>query len=292
MRESLFILAQKLAPQHLLSRAAALLAESRVPAVKNTFIRWFVRRYGVDMSQAVEPDPTRYGSFNEFFTRALKPGMRPMDQDPGAILCPADGAISQIGAIHQGRVFQAKGQDFCLSQLLAEPEKDLHAFDQGRFATVYLSPKDYHRVHMPISGTLTRMTFVPGDLFSVNPLTARRVPGLFARNERVVAWFDTDIGPVAVVLVGAMIVASIATTWAGTVAPGGKKIQVTDYPPGQAPRIERGEEMGCFMLGSTVILVLPRNSVQWQDHYRSETAVSMGETLGWVGPGQASDSEQ
>lgn len=282
MQESLFILAQKLAPQHLLSRAAGLVANSRVPAVKNTFIRWFIMRYGVDMSQALEPDPTQYPSFNEFFTRALKPGMRPFDPDPKTLLCPADGAVSQIGAIHQGSVLQAKGQHYSLSDLLAEPEAELHAFDQGRFVTVYLSPKDYHRVHMPLSGTLTRMTFVPGDLFSVNPLTARRVPGLFARNERVVCWFETGIGPVAVVLVGAMIVASIATAWSGTVAPspGGRRIQVTDYGPGEGPRLERGEEMGRFMLGSTAIVVLPKGRAEWNDDLRSETAVSMGQTLG------------
>lgn len=280
MRESLFILAQKLAPQHLLSRAAGLVANSRWPLLKNAFIGWFIRRYQVDMSEAAEPDPRTYATFNDFFTRALKLGVRPVDSDPGALLCPADGAISQIGGIHNGAILQAKGQDYSLSQLLAEPAADLHAFDQGQFVTVYLSPRDYHRVHMPLAGTLTRTTFVPGDLFSVNPVTAQRVPGLFARNERLVTWFDTEVGPVALVLVGAMVVASMATVWSGTVAPGGKKILVTDFNGEQAPRLERGAEMGRFMLGSTAILVLPKGAGEWLENYRSGTAVRMGETLG------------
>ncbi|TVP54449.1 MAG: phosphatidylserine decarboxylase [Halomonadaceae bacterium] len=280
MRESLFILAQKLAPQHLLSRAAGLVANNRWPWFKNAMVRWFIRRYQVDMAEAAEPDPQAYASFNAFFTRALKPGVRPLDSNPRALLCPADGAISQIGGIHNGSVLQAKGQTYSLSQLLAEPAEQLQAFDQGSFVTVYLSPRDYHRVHMPLAGTLTRTTFVPGDLFSVNPVTAQRVPGLFARNERLVTWFDTEVGPVALVLVGAMVVASMATVWGGTVAPGGKQLVVTDFTGDQAPRLERGAEMGRFMLGSTAILVLPSGAGEWLDHYRSGTAVRMGETLG------------
>jgi len=282
MRESLFVLSQHLAPQHLISRTAGALASSTNPAVKDRFIPWFIRRYGVDMNEALEPDPKAYSCFNDFFTRALKPGARPFDDSEEALLCPADGAISQIGQIEQGRIFQAKGQDYSLEQLLGEPAADLHAFDQGHFATIYLSPKDYHRVHMPITGTLERMTFIPGKLFSVNPVTAERVPALFARNERVVAWFRTPVGPVAMVLVGAMIVASIGTVWSGTVAPAGNKLFTTNYSGDDAITLKRGDEMGRFMLGSTVVMVMPKQSVTWNERFRSGSAVRMGETLGTI----------
>ena len=284
MQESLFILGQKMAPQHLISRAAGRIANSRNPNIRDRFIRWFIERYGVDMSEAAEPDPLKYDSFNDFFTRALKPGARPFDSTPEALTCPADGAISQIGQIEQGRIFQAKGQEFTLSQLLGEPESDLHAFDQGHFATIYLSPRDYHRVHMPVTGTLEKMTFIPGQLFSVNPVTAERVPALFARNERVVAWFKTDVGPVAMVLVGAMIVASIATVWDGVVAPGGQQVQRSEYHGNEAITLEKGDEMGRFLLGSTVILITPKHTTRWQPQYRAGSQVRMGETLGAILP--------
>src|SRR5690606_24991155 len=214
----LFIVFQYLVPQHLLSRLVGKIAASELPWIKNPFIDWFSRRYQVDMSEAADPEPRNYPSFNAFFTRALKAGARPLDSDPDSIVSPADGAISQLGAIEAGRIFQAKGQTYTTAELLGDT--DMAAlFDGGVFATVYLSPRDYHRVHMPVSGRLLRTLYVPGDLFSVNQTTAENVPRLFARNERLVCLFDTECGPMAVVLVGAMIVAGIDTVWAGQVAP-------------------------------------------------------------------------
>ena len=213
MRERLFIISQYLLPQHLLSRLAGGLANCTWNWVKNPFITWFVKRYQVDMSEAAEENPTAYACFNDFFTRALKDGARPL-ADGDEVLCPADGAISQLGRIEHGRIFQAKGQSFSVLELLGGNPEHAALFQGGEFATVYLSPRDYHRVHMPLGGTLTDMIYVPGKLFSVNQSTAENVPELFARNERVVCLFDTPVGPMAVVLVGAMIVASVETVWA------------------------------------------------------------------------------
>ena len=282
MMDSLFVLGQHLAPQHLISRTAGLVANSANPRIRDPFIRWFIQRYGVDMSEAQEPDPAGYQSFNHFFTRALKPGARPLEGDNGTLISPADGAISQLGEIRRGRVFQAKGQSFSLSELTAEPDRTLADFQGGAFATVYLSPKDYHRVHMPLAGTLERMTFIPGRLFSVNPVTAERVPRLFARNERIVAWFRTEYGPVAVVLVGAMVVASIETVWAGRVAPAGNRKARYEYPVtgDRALSLARGAEMGRFALGSTVIVALPRGSVEWDAELGAASPLRMGQKLG------------
>lgn len=282
MMDSLFVLGQHLAPQHLISRTAGLVANSANPRIRDPFIRWFIQRYGVDMSEAQEPDPAGYQSFNHFFTRALKPGVRPLEGDDGTLISPADGAISQLGEIRRGRVFQAKGQSFSLSELTAEPDRTLADFQGGAFATVYLSPKDYHRVHMPLAGTLERMTFIPGRLFSVNPVTAERVPRLFARNERIVAWFRTEYGPVAVVLVGAMVVASIETVWAGRVAPAGNRKARYEYPVtgDRALSLARGAEMGRFALGSTVIVALPRGSVEWDAELGAASPLRMGQKLG------------
>jgi phosphatidylserine decarboxylase len=216
MKQRLFIFFQYVLPHHVLSRLAGCVAECRVRWFKNAFTQWFVRRYQVDMSQALVEDITGYEHFNAFFTRALKPGARPLDETPGAILCPADGAVSQLGAIEHGRIFQAKGHSFSTLELLGGDARLSAPFMGGEFATIYLSPKDYHRVHMPLAGTLREMVYVPGRIFSVNQTTAENVPELFARNERVVCLFDTERGPMAVVLVGAMIVASIETVWART----------------------------------------------------------------------------
>jgi phosphatidylserine decarboxylase len=197
MKQRLFILFQYLLPHHLLSRLAGCVAECRVRWFKNAFTQWFVRRYQVDMSQAQVEDITAYQHFNDFFTRALKPGARPLDETPGAILCPADGAVSQLGPIEHGRIFQAKGHSYSALELLGGDARLSAPFMGGEFATVYLSPKDYHRVHMPLTGTLREMVYVPGRLFSVNQTTAENVPELFARNERVVCLFDTERGPMA-----------------------------------------------------------------------------------------------
>ena len=211
IKDQLFLASQYLAPHHLVSRLFGYASDCREPAVKNWMISRFVQRYGVDMSEAEQEDALAYDCFNDFFTRALKDGARPLDDEPGSVLCPADGAISQMGAIEHGRIFQAKGHSYGLADLLGGDAERAAPFQGGEFATIYLSPRDYHRVHMPVAGTLREMVHVPGRLFSVNPLTARNVPRLFARNERVVCIFDTEHGPMALVLVGAMIVASIET---------------------------------------------------------------------------------
>ena len=280
MNRMLFIALQRLAPQHLISRGAGLLASTSNPTIKNLFIRWFVDRYKVDMSEALEEDPTAYRNFNAFFTRALKPGARPIDPNVNSVISPADGAVSQLGRIESGRVFQAKGQTFSVLELLGGDAESASAFADGEFITVYLSPRDYHRVHMPFAGTLTKMTYVPGDLFSVNTVTAEEVPRLFARNERVVCHFNTSVGPMVVVLVGAMIVASIETTWAGLVAPLRRKIISTRYADVQPVHLAKGDELGRFLLGSTAIVLFPRGTVSWNPDLAALEPVKMGEAIG------------
>ncbi|XOZ34991.1 archaetidylserine decarboxylase [Halomonadaceae bacterium KBTZ08] len=271
-----FISAQHLTPQHALSRLAGRIADSRHPALRRRLINGFIRRYGVDMSEAAQPDPEAYTNFNDFFTRALHATARPIEGDEHTLACPADGAISQSGTIQRGRLFQAKGQSFSAAELTAQPESDLSAFEQGRFATIYLSPKDYHRVHMPLAGTLEATTSIPGRLFSVNPVTTRNVPRLFARNERLVAWFRTDVGPMAVIMVGAMIVAGIETVWGGRMSPGRHSIRHESH---NGPHLERGAEMGRFFLGSTVILMLPRDTVEPIGQLAPDQPVRMGEPV-------------
>lgn len=280
MNPKLFASLQYLIPQHALSRAAGWLADTRISWIKDPFTRWFANRYQVNMSEALEEDPCAYASFNDFFTRALKPGMRPIDDADDSIVCPADGAISQLGDIELGRVFQAKGQDYSLTELLGGEPDAAAPFMGGKFATVYLSPKDYHRVHMPLAGRLTQMVYVPGDLFSVNEATADNVPRLFARNERLVCFFDTEAGPMALVLVGAMIVASIETVWAGQITPYQRRIQRTRYDELQAVELAKGEEMGRFKLGSTAIVVFGKGAMEWDPEYRAGSPTVMGEKLG------------
>lgn len=279
MQGRLFIFLQYLLPQHLLSRAAGCLADCTWTWVKNPFITWFVKRYQVDMRQAVEPDPTAYACFNDFFTRALTPDARPLDTEPDSVLSPADGVISQLGAIEHGRIFQAKGQSYSVQELVGGNMEHAELFQGGQFATVYLSPRDYHRVHMPLGGTLREMIYVPGDLFSVNRITAENVPRLFSRNERVVCIFDTPAGPMGLVLVGAMIVASVETVWAGLVAPHRRQISTRNYNE-VAPRLERGAEMGRFKLGSTVIVLFGPGKADWDNGLGAGDFVQMGQKLG------------
>lgn len=281
-RDKLLTLIQYLVPQHLLSRCIGWIAESRADWIKNTFISHFVQRYQVDMTEAVEENPLAHENFNAFFTRALKEGARPVDADAASIVCPADGAISQLGSINGDAVFQAKGHYYSLNELLGGNAGRAQPFLNGIFATVYLSPKDYHRVHMPFTGTLREMIHVPGDLFSVNTRTAENVPRLFARNERVVAIFDTEIGPMAVVLVGAMIVASIETVWAGIVAPAKRQVRVTDYRSDARTPIVlgKGAELGRFRLGSTAIVCFGPGAVAWDEQFRDGSPTRMGERLG------------
>jgi phosphatidylserine decarboxylase len=277
----LFIVLQYLIPQHLLSRLVGTLAASEIRWIKNPFINWFRQRYGVDMSEAADSEPTNYPSFNAFFTRALKPGSRPIDSSPNAVISPADGAISQLGAIAGNQIFQAKGQSYTTTELLGGDDKLAALFTDGAFATVYLSPRDYHRVHMPVAGKLLRTIYVPGDLFSVNQVTAAHVPKLFARNERLVCIFETEFGPMALVLVGAMIVAGIETVWAGQVAPPPRGIVITRYD--RAPRevaLEKGAEMGRFKLGSTAILLFPKSKLSWRSDLAAGTPLRMGERIG------------
>lgn len=280
----LFLLSQYLVPQHALSRLAGRLANARTSWFKNLFIRWFIRRYGVNMDEAANPDPAAYACFNAFFTRALRPGARPLPEQAGAIACPADGVVSACGAIHAGSLLQAKGKTFSLAALLGGSEADASPFRDGAFVTVYLSPKDYHRVHMPCAGTLKKMTYVPGKLFSVNQVTCDNIDDLFARNERVVCLFDTAAGPMALVLVGAMIVAGIETVWSGRVAPATRGPSETDYGNRQPPvSLGCGEEMGRFLLGSTVIVAFGPGAVAWQDGLAAGSAVRMGEVIGRAG---------
>jgi phosphatidylserine decarboxylase len=252
---SWFAALQHTLPKHALSRVIYSVARSETRWIRNTFLRIFLSNYRVNMTEAVQPDPFAYRSFNDFFTRALRPGVRPIASAP--LICPVDGAISQFGRIERGRIFQAKGHDYTTTTLVGGDAALAGPFEGGSFATLYLSPKDYHRIHMPCDGTLRRMIHVPGELFSVNPVTARGVPELFARNERVVCVFDGAHGPFVLALVGATIVGSMATVWHGVVNPP-RPGRVREWRYDDAPVVlKQGEEMGRFLLGSTVVLLFP-----------------------------------
>jgi phosphatidylserine decarboxylase len=265
-------------PHHAISRLTHRLTRVRHRGLKDWAIQDFIRRFGVDMSEAEQPDPTAYLTFNAFFTRALKPDTRPVAAGKKDVACPVDGAVSQIGAIEAGRVFQAKGQSFTTLELLGGDAKAAAPFEHGQFTTLYLSPRDYHRIHMPLDGTLTRMIHVPGRLFSVNPPTTRAVPRLFARNERVACLFDTPAGPLALVMVGALNVASIETVWAGEVTPPQRpRVQTWDYS-GEI-QLAKGAEAGRFNMGSTVMLLFGKDRIRWEESYKSASPVQMGRRL-------------
>ncbi|MDI9332447.1 MAG: archaetidylserine decarboxylase [Alphaproteobacteria bacterium] len=274
-----FVLLQHLLPKLLLTRWAGLLAQARAGRLSQAQIRWFIRRYGVDMSEATQADPEAYACFNDFFTRALRPDARPLAE--ADFVCPVDGAVSQLGHIEGDQIFQAKGHRYSIQALLGGDAAQAAAFQDGEFATIYLSPRDYHRIHMPCAGGLRRMTHVPGDLFSVNPETAAGVPGLFARNERVVCLFEMADGrPMALVLVGATIVGSMATTWHGVVNPPRPGVvRHWDYAPGQQD-LAQGAEMGRFLLGSTVVLLWPRDAVRLATDWQAGSPVRMGQAMG------------
>ena len=279
MKDRLFILLQYIVPQHLISRLVGFLAECRLPIIKDPLIKLFAKQFKVNMAEAEREALTDYVNFNDFFTRTLKADARQVDHTYNHLACPVDGAISQIGDIDGGKIFQAKGQDFDLTTLLGGSAELAAPFKDGQFTTIYLSPKDYHRIHMPCDGKLLSMIHVPGQLFSVNQATAEGVPGLFARNERVVCVFETDFGPMAMVLVGAMIVASVETPWAGLVCPTGKQVTAWQYGE-QAPIIIRkGEEMGRFKLGSTVVMCLPKGTCEWNPELQPEVTTRMGQML-------------
>ncbi len=279
----LFIFFQYILPHHLLSRCVGLLAQSHL--LRKPFIRAFIRRYKVDLSQAKIQEIEKFANFNAFFTRELQAGARPLAESTGSIVCPADGAVSQLGNIDEGNLLQAKGKYYSCESLLGGDAEMARLFQEGCFATIYLSPRDYHRVHMPMAGVLQKTIYVPGQLFSVNQTTANAVPNLFARNERLVCLFETELGPMAVVLVGAMIVAGIDTVWAGQVCPskGRREIQVVDYSS-HAPAIQipLGEELGRFRLGSTAIVLFPHGTMKFESSLEATSSVAMGQLLGQV----------
>lgn len=279
MGDRLFVLMQYLLPQHLISRLVGVLAHSSIPAIKDPFIRTFIKHFKVNMDEAERQHASEFNSFNDFFTRSLKADARLIDHHPKHLACPVDGAISQLGKIEGDHLFQAKGHEFSLTSLLGGNSALASTFIDGDFATIYLAPKDYHLIHMPCDGTLTHMVHVPGQLFSVNQATAAKVPGLFARNERVVAIFDTEFGPMAMVLVGAMIVASIETVWAGLVCPKGKAVSQFNYTNQDPILLKKGEEMGRFKLGSTVVMCLPKGVSQWPKELSAGTTTRLGQML-------------
>ena len=264
-------------PKLALTRLAGLVASAEWGSVTTWVIKRFVKRYNVNMSEAAHAEPAHYKSFNEFFTRPLKDGARPLASS--AWVCPVDGAISQCGAIERDQIFQAKGHHYSTRALVGGDAALAAQFHNGQFATLYLSPRDYHRIHMPIAGKLVRMIHVPGDLFSVNPTTARGVPGLFARNERVVCEFETEKGPLVLVLVGATIVGSMATVWHGQVNPPRPGTVREWRYDSQSVRLQKGEEMGRFLLGSTVVMLFPENSLRFPDDWLSTRPLQMGEAM-------------
>ncbi|MDD2918887.1 archaetidylserine decarboxylase [Rhodoferax sp.] len=277
MTDRAAVLAQYIIPKQAITLLAGRIARAQGGALTTRLIAWFVQRYRVNMQEATNPDMASYASFNDFFTRALKDGVRPLAQ--ADLICPVDGAISQFGRIEGQQIFQAKGHHYSSTALLGGDATLAAQFDNGHFATLYLSPRDYHRIHMPCAGRLTRMIYVPGDLFSVNPATARGVPGLFARNERVVCVFEGQHGPFVLVLVGATIVGSMATTWHGAVnAPRPGRLSEWPYDD-QSIEFKQGDEMGRFLLGSTVVMLFPQGPLKFNPDWQPVGAVRMGEVM-------------
>jgi phosphatidylserine decarboxylase len=277
MKDRLFVWFQHVLPQHALSRLVLHATRVRAPWFKNLLVSGFLKLFSIDMQDAVQTDPLAYGSFNEFFTRALRPGTRTVAADPHAIACPVDGTISEAGEIDADALIQAKGRYYTLVELLAA-QGWARNFVGGSFATIYLAPYNYHRVHMPVRGNLVETVYVPGRLFSVNAVTASRVPRLFARNERVLTLFDTAFGQVAVVLVGALNVGSMATVWAGDITPAARRM-VTRLPAKQVV-LDKGEELGRFNMGSTVILLFQKDRARLSADVRAGALVSLGQSLG------------
>ena len=277
MSDRLSVLPQYFLPKQAITRLMGSLANLQGGATTTAVIRWFIERYQVDMSEALNPDPAAYPTFNSFFTRELKADARPLAHADW--ICPVDGAVSQLGAIAGDQIFQAKGHHYSTQALVGGDAALAAQFQNGHFATVYLSPRDYHRIHMPCAGKLLRMIYVPGALFSVNPTTARGVPGLFARNERVVCVFEGPHGPFIMVLVGATIVGSMATVWHGIVNPPRTgKIREWDYSA-QNIHLAQGDEMGRFLLGSTIVLLTPPSNLQWNAQWQAATPVRLGQKM-------------
>ncbi|MDQ7090099.1 MAG: archaetidylserine decarboxylase [Methylococcales bacterium] len=280
IKERFITLPQYILPHHALSKLMCLFTHCKYKAWKNWMISTIIKIYKVNMSEAREPDINAYASFNHFFTRELKEGARVIAQENKGIISPADGAVSQAGLIREGAIFQAKGKSFTVTDLLGGDELRAKPFNEGLFSTIYLSPKDYHRLHMPITGKLKEMIHVPGRLFSVNAATARSVPQLFARNERVVCIFETEIGEMALILVGAIFVSSIETVWQGVITPPTIS-DVRHWSYGDdAPVLKKGDEMGRFNMGSTIIVLFAKNKASWKETFVAGKAIKMGESIG------------
>lgn len=282
MNDQMKIVFQYILPKHLFTFIAGKLAEAKMGAFTTFLIKKFIKQFNIDMSEAKHSEAEDFDTFNDFFTRELKSGLRPIVEGDENLAIPVDGCISQQGEIKQGRIFQAKGHDFSLRELLGGRDDIAAPFDDGLFSTIYLAPKDYHRIHMPITGKLEQLIFIPGDLFSVNPLTAQNVPNLFARNERAVAIFSTAVGPMAMVLVGATIVGSIETVWEGTLkAQKNKELQYWDYQD-QEIVIEKGDEMGRFKLGSTIVALFPKDSIEFNEQLEPSSVMRLGKLFATV----------
>jgi len=278
--DKVMTLPQYLIPQHGLSVLMHSLTRCQTVWFKNAFIRFITAKYKVNINEAAQTDLVNFNSFNAFFTRQLREGTRPLAEGDSVIASPVDGAISQIGAIEQGQIVQAKGREYSVVELLGGDDGLAKQFEQGQFTTIYLSPKDYHRIHMPLTGRLKQMTYIPGKLFSVNPRTARTVPSLFARNERVVTVFDTEQGPMVLVLVGAIFVGSMETVWSGQITPPySKEIKQWSYEGDEAISLQKGQEMGRFNMGSTVVMLLPKQAVKFKEDLVAEVSVMMGQAM-------------
>ncbi len=278
--DRLFALLQHLLPQHALSRAMHWLTRLDADWFRKPFTRWFVKYFAIDLGEAVEENLDGYATFNAFFTRALKPGAREIAAGSDVLACPVDGTISQIGDLRDGRLVQAKGRHFSMRELLGDRADLAAVFDGGLFATIYLAPYNYHRIHMPSAGKLTETVYIPGRLFSVNAATARSVPNLFARNERVACMFDTAAGPMAMVLVGALFVGSIETVWAGEITPPHRGAVAHRTYAGSGPELAKGAEMGRFNMGSTVIMLLPKGRAEWESQLAADQTVRLGMAIG------------
>ncbi len=279
--DKLRVLPQYFIPQHFLTSLVYRITRCEIPWFKNNLIKLFISVFDVDMSLAQNPDPESYSSFNTFFTRGLSPEARPITLDEKIILSPVDGTVSQIGNIQNNTIIQAKGKSYTLKHLLVEDEL-VDMFSGGTFATLYLAPRDYHRIHMPVSGQLSRMIYVPGKLFAVNSHSVRVVDAIFAKNERVINIFDTDIGPMAVVMVGALNVGSMETVWSGQITPAKNRIINDTQFSGNDIKLEQGQEMGRFNMGSTVILLFPKNVIQWSAEMVADKTIVMGEKVARV----------
>ena len=283
VKERLFASLQYLFPQHTISRLAGLIGDHPSPVIRDTLIKWWIKKYNVAMDEVLHEDIASYKSFNDFFTRSLKPEARPLPEDQRVIVSPADGTVSQLGNITSGRIVQAKGFDFSIEELCGADDTLTKTFSSGLFGTIYLSPGDYHRVHMPCTGELQKMIYIPGRLFSVNDVCNQRIPRLFARNERIVCLFDTDYGPMAIVMVGALIVGSIETVWQGEVTPVRRKQKVYDYvdEPKASVIIKRGDEMGRFKLGSTVIVLFARDNICPEETLNPSSKIQLGQPFAY-----------